>query len=67
MRHRESGNHANGCLPIFLSMRGLRNDAAAGAGRLLRVLLLRVSAVSADSGKPFGQRRGGLFLREKES
>jgi hypothetical protein len=37
---------ADRCLPVLLCMQGLRRDAQAVAGRLLRVLLLRHSALS---------------------
>jgi hypothetical protein len=41
----------------------LRRDAAAEARRLLRVLLLRVGAMPADSSRAFGRDRRGLLLR----
>jgi hypothetical protein len=50
LRHREIGDDADRRLPIFLCVHGLRSETAAEAGRLLRVLLLRLGAVSADPG-----------------
>ena len=46
-----SGNrdHADRRLPVLLQLRRLRNTAQAEAGRLLRLLLLRDGAVSADA------------------
>jgi hypothetical protein len=61
LRFRENGNHADGRLPVFLRMHRLRHQAEAENGRLLRVLLLRHSALPADSGRPLG-RTGGYFL-----
>jgi hypothetical protein len=55
LRNGESGDDADGCLPDFLYVRAVRRDAAAEAGRLLRVLLLRFSAVSADPGGAVGR------------
>ena len=43
-------------------MRAVRRDAAVEAGRLLRVLLLRFSAVSADPGGAVGRWRRCLLL-----
>ena len=37
-------------MPVLLRVRELQGTAAPKAGRLLRVLLVRISAVSADSG-----------------
>jgi hypothetical protein len=65
LRHRESGNHADERLPVFLRMHGLRHDAAAEARLLLRVLLLRVGALPPNSGGAFGRYRGTLMLHGK--
>src|SRR5690349_6253061 len=43
-------------------MHRLRYTAAPEAGRLLRDLLLRLAAVSADSGAACGRAGGGLLL-----
>src|SRR3984893_15917093 len=54
LRHREVGDHADQCLPIILYLHRLRRDAAAEAGRLLRVLFLRLGSMPADPGRAFG-------------
>ena len=54
LRHREIGDHADRCLPVFLYVHRLRRDAAAEAGRLLRVLFLRLGSVPADPGRAVG-------------
>jgi hypothetical protein len=51
LRRCESGNYADRCVPDRLSMHGLRRRSAAKARRLLRLLLLRVCALSADAGR----------------
>ncbi len=61
MRHREIGDDADRCLPVFLYLQRLRRDAAAEAGRLLRVLFLRLGSVPADPGRALG-RDGRRFL-----
>ncbi len=59
MRRREVGYHADRRLPVLLRMHRLRRAAPAEAGRLLRVLFLRLGAVSANSGRAVcGGRRG---------
>jgi len=40
------------CLPVLLRVQGLRRDAQAVAGRLLRILFLRHGAVPARAGGP---------------
>jgi hypothetical protein len=49
---RSSGNrdHADRRLPVLLRLQGLRRTAETQARRLLRVLLLRLGTVSADTG-----------------
>jgi hypothetical protein len=61
LRHREIGDDADRCLPVFLYLQRLRRDAAAEAGRLLRVLFLRLGSVPADPGRALG-RCGRRFL-----
>jgi len=51
----EDGDDADRCVSVLLSVYGLRQDAAAQAGRLLRVLLLRLGALSARPGGPVRQ------------
>jgi hypothetical protein len=53
--------HAYRCLPVFLYMHRLRREAAAEAGRLLRVLFLWLDSVPAGSGRASG-RDGRRFL-----
>lgn len=48
----QTGNHAYGCLPVFLRMQQLQNVAATEAWGLLRFLLLRFGEVPACSGEP---------------
>lgn len=48
--HGKIGDHARRCLHFLLRMFGVRSVAEKETGHLLRVLLLRVSAVSARSG-----------------
>jgi hypothetical protein len=43
------GANADGCVPVLLRLQGLWGKAEAVAGRLLRVLFLRIGAVPADS------------------
>ena len=43
-------------------MHGLRHKAKAQGGRLLRVLLVRLGAVSADAGRACGRERRGFLL-----
>ncbi len=52
------------CRFFYLFMHGLRRDAAAEAGRLLRVLFLRFGAVPADPGRAFRPKCCGVLLRE---
>src|SRR5262249_61845481 len=63
LRHREIGGHADRCLPVFLYLHRLRRDPAAEAGRLLRVLFLRLGSLPADPGPAVGEdgRRFGLW------
>ncbi len=46
----ENRAHAHRCLPVVLRVRGLPYPAQAQARRLLRILLLRLGALSARSG-----------------
>jgi len=41
---------ADECLPILLGLSVVRHAVEAAAGRLLRILLLRNGALSADAG-----------------
>src|SRR6516162_5182612 len=50
LRYDKDRDHADRGMPVFLRMHGLRRAFAPQAGRLLRVLLLRVGALSADTG-----------------
>src|SRR6266404_3015301 len=63
LRCREIGDHAHRRLPVFLFVHRLRGDAAAQAGRLLRVLLLRFGALSPHSVRAFGRNLHGFGLR----
>ncbi len=51
MRHGKDGNDADRRLPIFLRMYWLWHQAAAQERRLLRVLLLRIYALSAEASR----------------
>jgi len=62
LRNGKSGDNADGRLPHLLCMHEVRCDAAAEAGRLLRVLLLRFGSVSADPGGTVGRREQRLVL-----
>jgi hypothetical protein len=53
----EGGGHADRCLPVFLCLHRLWHKAKAQGGRLLRVLFLRIGAVSS--------RAGGIRLRRR--
>lgn len=46
----QAGIHADRRMPVLLRMRALQNCLAAQGGRLLRLLLVWVNAVSADPG-----------------
>src|SRR5262245_58343016 len=59
---RKVGDDADRRLPYFLHLHAVRRDAAAEAGRLLRVLLLRFSAVSADPGRAVRRRERRIVL-----
>lgn len=59
MRRNLEGDNANGRLPIFLRMSGVRGRVEAQARRLLRLLLLRRRILSADS------RRAVRLLRDQ--
>jgi hypothetical protein len=47
MRHLEDRTHAARCLPVLLPIHRLRNRITSEPWRLLRVLLVRIGAVSA--------------------
>jgi hypothetical protein len=51
VRHRKIGNDADRRLPVLLRVHWLRHQAAAEAGRLLRVLFLRLSTLPADASR----------------
>jgi hypothetical protein len=55
MRDCAERNHADRRLPLLLRMQRLWRKAAAQTGPLLRVLLLRVSALSANSSRAGGR------------
>ena len=59
---RKSGDHADRCLPILLRLHGLRIEVKAEGRRLLRVLLLWLSAMSAHSSSTRGQVGGRPLL-----
>lgn len=61
MWYDKTGNHAHRLLPVVLRMQSLPYIAQTEAGRLLRVLFIRVGAVPADSGA--WQGRGLLQLK----
>jgi hypothetical protein len=50
LRHRKIGDHADQCLSVFLYVHWLRRDAAAEAGRLLRILFVWLGSMPADPG-----------------
>jgi hypothetical protein len=50
LRHGEIGTYASRRLPVLLQVYWLRRDASPEEGRLLRVLLVWLGAVSADPG-----------------
>jgi hypothetical protein len=61
---REVGDDAGRRLPDFIHLHAVRRDAAAEAGRLLRVLFLRFGALSADPGRAVRRReRRRILLR----
>jgi len=62
LRNGTIGNHADGCLPVFLRVHRLRHAAAPESGRLLRVLLVRLGAVPADAGRARGRYDGLVLL-----
>src|SRR5262249_32039748 len=49
-------------LPVLLQMHRLRHDATSETRRLLRVLLVRLGAVSADPGRAFRRNRRRFLL-----
>ena len=49
LRSFQAGNHAHGRLPVLLRMHVLPCTAAPETGRLLRILFIRLGAVSAYS------------------
>ncbi len=55
LRSKSGRDNADGCLPVFLQLRGLRCASKAEGRRLLRVLFLRLRALSADSGRAIGR------------
>ena len=65
MRPRISRDHADGRLPVYLRMQAVPRALEAEDGRLLRLLLLRESAVSSNPGGANGPkcRRGALSRR----
>ena len=54
LRHCKGRSHADRRLPVLLYLQWLWREAATEAGRLLRVLLLRLGAVPADPGAAGG-------------
>ena len=54
LRGGETGDDADRRLPVLLYLQWLWREAATEAGRLLRVLLLRLGAVPADPGAAVG-------------
>ena len=64
LRHRESGNNAHRRLSVFLCVHRLRYEAPAEAGRLLRLLFLRIGALSPNSGRAVGPERCSRLLHE---
>ena len=49
MRVHGNGNHGHRCLPVLLRVQALPRAASAEAGRLLRLLLVRLRKVPADA------------------
>jgi hypothetical protein len=64
LRNREVGDHADRCLPVFLSLHQLRRDAQAETRRLLRVLFLRLGSLPTGPDRAFG-RDGRRVLRQR--
>ena len=54
LRNDKGRGDAGGCMPLFLLLHRLRCAALAQAGRLLRVLLVWIGAVSAGPGRARG-------------
>ena len=62
LRSQSCRDNADGCLPVFLQLRGLRCASKGEGRRLLRVLFLRLRALSANSGRAFWRDRPGFLL-----
>lgn len=60
LRRCETGEHADRCLSVLLCMHRLWHKAKAEVGRLLRILFLRLSAVSTNPGSAL--RRTGCCV-----
>jgi len=61
------GNDADRCVHLLPRVRGLQHVAAAEAGRLLRVLFLRLGALSPDPGKSVMLLEAGQPLGTEDS
>jgi len=53
MRFRPAREHAGRCLPVLLPVHELRRASSPEAGRLLRLLLVRLGEVPAEAGGRF--------------
>jgi hypothetical protein len=59
--YREVGDHADRRLSVLLCLHGLRYEATAKGGRLLRVLLLWLDTVPAHAGAAFDRGAARSF------
>ena len=59
LRTAQHRHHAGGRVPVFSRLPGMRRSAEPEAGRLLRVLFIRIDSVSADPAGPGLLRRLG--------
>jgi len=59
------GNDAHRCVHLLPRVRGLRRVAAAEAGRLLRVLFLRLGPLSPDPGQSIMLRNAGHAVTDE--
>jgi len=67
LRLRQARGNAGECLPGSLRVQSVRHEPAAKAGRLLRLLLLRLDALPAGASGPIARGRASLALAEAEA